>query len=255
MKVLLDQSCFDRNGYVILGTVTDAIQQAIGAERVKFGNKFGKFPTTRPWTRPSTLTFHRINGRTIGKDFKIRIIDVSIRERWNVEVESKYFERIRWCIQQGKLKPLDCETYLRIEQGRADTVVSLDQLNECGATIGDFEFERAQVADACVAGDQSADTSSIQNKKEWISKAIELASLYLESWRNAGFAPSVLNAANYCEDMLYQHGYFGRNGKGDKLLAANIKRTALDGEKLGGKKGGTSKLPKIPNEKVRTMPF
>lgn len=154
-------------GFVILGTVVDAILQATGAERVTFGNKLGKFTTTpRPWAKPSASKFHRINGLVIGKDFPVRIVDVSIRERWNVEDEHVLLQRIEWGVQRGILKPLDSRmAYLLLQHGEADAVVTLEELNAWGKAVGNYEFERAQAEGVCAEGDQEVGASEINSKR------------------------------------------------------------------------------------------
>lgn len=90
-----------------------------------------------------------------------------------------------------------------------------------------------------------------EKPKEWKKQAIGLGTEYIEKWRKAGYEPTVSDAATYCEIELYRLKFEGRDGK---LLAANIKRTALDKAGLGRPNGFKSKKPKVPREKVRGLP-
>lgn len=68
---------------------------------------------------------------------------------------------------------------------------------------------------------------------DWKPEAVKLANEYVDAWRDAGYEPTVANASKYCEVKLFAGGFHGRGGKGDKLLADNIKRNALDEAGIG----------------------
>ena len=89
---------------------------------------------------------------------------------------------------------------------------------------------------------------------DWKPEAVKLANEYVDAWRDAGYEPTVANASKYCEVKLFAGGFHGRGGKGDKLLADNIKRNALDEAGIGRSVGYKSKRPKVPAEKVATLP-
>lgn len=90
-----------------------------------------------------------------------------------------------------------------------------------------------------------------EKPKEWKIKAIELGPEYINKWRDAGYEPTVDDAAIYCETELYRLKFEGRDGK---LLATNIRREVLDKARLGRPRGFKSKKPKVPREKVRSLP-
>lgn len=138
IKVLLDESCFDKNGFVIFVTIIDAILQAAGTERVKVRGNVGRLWMYRTWSPPSEA------------------------ERWNVNAEYALIEKINVGVKSGILKPFDSNTLERKGYGDiAGAVVSLEELNAWGAKGWLYEFERAQED----VDDQSAETKPSNNEE------------------------------------------------------------------------------------------
>lgn len=80
--------------------------------------------------------------------------------------------------------------------------------------------------------------------KAWATKAIDLAKIYIDAWRNAGYSPTKQDAALYVEGVFSTDGIYG--DRKQVLDSAYIERHALKGI-TGKKPGAKSKNPKVPD--------
>ncbi len=80
--------------------------------------------------------------------------------------------------------------------------------------------------------------------KAWTTKAIDLAKVYIDAWRDAGHSPTKQDAALYVEGVFSTDGIYG--DRKQVLDSAYIERHALKGI-TGKKPGAKSKNPKVPD--------
>jgi hypothetical protein len=100
------------------------------------------------------------------------------------------------------------------------------------------------VADLSVASPPGA------AKTQWTAAARELAISYVEAWREAGFEPTVSDAALFVEGELSSLSIF--NTRGTYIDRETIKREALVGitNRSRGERRGTPKVPEGQRQKM-----